>query len=385
MTRTHDLPSEFLARRSELGDRTAAQPSITAAEIGGHGGALAKDPLSDVLRMVKLTGALFFVVDAKSPWGVNIPRAETFAPIILPQARHIVSYHIVLEGVGWAKIPGRDPVQFAAGDVIVFPHADAYAMVSAPEQAGEPDTAGALDFFLEMAAGRLPFVVTEGGGGNETAKFVCGFLGCDVRPFNPLLGALPQLLHIKRPGHDQGDLLDKLIELTLAQAEDRRLGGQGIRLGLSELMFVEVVRRYLSALSVGQTGWIAGLRDPGIGRVLALLHENPADHWSVEKLAKEAGMSRSVLAERFADLVGMPPLHYLTSWRMQLAARQLSDGTGKVAAIGRNVGYESEAAFSRGFKKFTGLSPAGWRKAASQLKPPQAHYRLTLATRSVSV
>lgn len=361
MISTHDPPSASLAQRSGSRDRTARRASIAASEIGNQNREWAKDPLSDVLRMIKLTGALFFMVDATSPWGVNIPRAEAFAHIILPQVQHVVSYHVVLEGSGWASIAGGDPVRFSSGDIIVFPHADAYSIVSAPELAVEPDTDGALDFFLDVAAGRLPFVVTEGGGGTERAKFVCGFLGCDVRPFNPLLGALPKMLHVKRPESAERDLLDQLVELTLAQAQDRRMGGHGVRVGLSELMFIELVRRYLSALPVGQTGWIAGLRDPGIGRALALLHERPADRWSVEKLAAAACMSRSVLAERFAALVGLPPLRYLTGWRMQLAARQLGDGTAKVATIGQNIGYDSEAAFSRAFKKFTGFSPAEWR------------------------
>jgi len=314
-----------------------------------------QDPLSEVLRTVKLTGALFFLVDATSPWGVEIPRARDFASIILPGAQHVVSYHIVLEGSGYASVPGTQPIRFAAGDIIVFPHGDPYAMLSRPGQAPEitPDTS--LGFFRDMAAGRLPFVIQEGGGGPEPAQFVCGFLGCDV-------------LHMTRPTGDRNDLLDRLVDLTLAEAQVRNPGSESIRLGLSELIFIEVVRRYVATRRADETGWLAGLRDPAVGRALALLHECPADDWSLDELARHAGVSRSVLADRFAHLVGYPPMQYLTRWRMQLAARQLSDGPKKIAAIGREVGYESEAAFSRTFKRIAGVSPAAWRRNRSSGK-----------------
>jgi AraC-like DNA-binding protein len=296
----------------------------------------ANDPLSDVLRMVKLTGALFFLVDASSPWGE-----------------------------GWASVPGAHPVRFAAGDVIVFPRGDAYAMLSAPEGPADLEPGAALEFFRAMAAGRLPFVVPEGGGGDQRARFMCGFLGCDARPFNPLLATLPPLMHVRRPAAARHDLLDRLIEVALLEARANRPGAQAIRLRLSELMFVEAVRRYLEALPAEQTGWLAGLRDPGVGRALALLHERPAYPWTLEQLAAQSRMSRSVLAERFTRLVGQPPMQYLAHWRIQAAARLLADGAAKVSAVGIEVGYASEAAFSRTFKKVAGVSPAAWRARRS--------------------
>ena len=156
--------------------------------------------------------------------------------------------------------------------------------------------------------------------------------------------------------------MDRLIDLTLAEVRGGGVGAECIRLGLSELIFIEVVRRYLATLDADQTGWLLGLRDPVIGRVLALLHDRPALAWTLEELAKQSGMSRSVLADRFAHLVGYPPMQYLTQWRMQLAARLLSDGAMKVAAVGQEVGYASEAAFSRTFKRIAGVSPTAWRE-----------------------
>jgi AraC-like DNA-binding protein len=319
------------------------------------------DPLSDVLRIVKLTGALFFLVDASSPWGIEVPEADEFAAIILPRAQHVVSYHIVLKGSGWMRLPDVPLTRFEAGDIIVLAHGDRYSMLSAPDQAPEFDTNATLQFFRDMAAGKLPFVIEEGGGGAGGAQFVCGYLGCDIQPFNPVLSTLPRLLHVEGATVLPGGLLDRLIELTLAEAQTHRVGGDCIRLRLSELMFVEVLRRHLEMIPRGQTGWLSGLRDPAISRVLSLLHERPARAWTLRELAKAAGVSRAVLAERFAHLVGCPPMKYLMMWRMQIAARLLADRAMKVAAVAHAVGYESEAAFSRVFKKVTGLAPASWR------------------------
>ncbi len=321
------------------------------------------DLLSDVLRTVKLTGALFFLVDASFPWGVEVPRADTFAPIILPRAQHVVSYHIILKGGGWALLPGVASTWFEAGDVLVFPHGDPYSMLSEPNQPPEFDADASMRFFREMAAGHLPFVSREGGGGEPRSEFVCGFLGCDMQPFNPVLATLPHLLRIKRSEAEGDDLLSTLIDLTLLEARRPRVGGEIIRLRLSELVFVEVMRRHLETLPANETGWLSGLRDPAIGKVLVMLHEQPAYPWTLNELAHRAGMSRAALAARFTHLVGHAPMRYLTLWRMQIAARLLADSSTKVAAVGREIGYESEAAFSRAFSKIVGVSPAAWRAA----------------------
>ncbi len=346
MATAHDQPSGTHAETSE----TAAAP------------ASGFDPLSDVLRSVRLKGSQFFLIDATSPWCVEVPQASDFADIILPTARHIVSYHVVVEGQGLASVPGIEPVEINAGDIIVFPHADPYLMTSGPGVPPELDREQTLQFFRDLAAGKLPFVIPEGGGKRPKAKFICGFLGCDLSPFNPLFATLPRLLHIRRPRGGNSDLLDQLIDLAMAEAQTPRAGGASIRLGLSELMFVELLRRHLESLSPNGPGWLAGLRDPKVGRALAFLHAEPARDWTLEALARAVGVSRSVLAERFAACVDETPMRYLTLWRMQLAARLLADGTTKVAAIGQQVGFRSEAAFSRAFKKTTGLSPTQWRR-----------------------
>jgi AraC-like DNA-binding protein len=361
MLSSHDRSSGSHAAPSVMQPKRPPPLVSIAPDSASSGQPVGKDPLSEVLRTVKLTGALFFLVDATSPWGVEVPHAGVFGPIILPRAQHVISYHIALQGSGFASLRGTSPARFAAGDIIVFPHGDPYSMVSRPGGRAEFDEAASLEFLREMAAGRLPFVVKEGGGGPGRAQFVCGFLGCDARPFNPLLETLPRLLHVKRPVGEQNDLLDRLIDLTLLEAQISRAGGECIRLRLSELIFVEVARRYLATLGVDQTGWLSGLRDPAVGHALSLLHERPAYAWTLKELARQTGVSRSVLADRFMHLVGHPPMQYLTRWRIQLAARLLSDGANKVAAVSQEVGYASEAAFSRTFKRIAGVPPAVWR------------------------
>ena len=309
---------------------------------------------------MRLTGAVFFRIDATSPWVIEMPDASALADVIRPRPQHVISYHVVTRGACHGALLGHAPVRLEAGDILVFPHGEPYAMAMSSEMRGGPHLAEVLAFMRAMVAGRLPFTVEEGGGGRDRLGLVCGFLGCDVHPFNPLLSALPGLIHVRR-AFAEGDPLGRLIDFAVAESQETRAGGECVRLRLSELMFVEVVRRYLAALPVEQTGWLAGLRDRTVGRALALLHERPGEPWTLEKLAKDVGLSRSSLAARFTHFVGDPPMHYLARWRMQVAARLLADGDAKVSAVADQVGYDSEAAFSRAFKKLVGVSPAAWR------------------------
>jgi AraC-like DNA-binding protein len=318
------------------------------------------DLLSDVLRAVRLTGALFFLVDAGSPWEAHVPDGGALAPAVLPQAQHLISYHVVTHGACWGALHGARPLRLEAGDVLVLPHGDPYFIATGPTPESGLDVDRDLAFFRQKAAGRLPFRVRYGKG-RERLHLVCGFLGCDLRPFNPLLATLPRLLRVRRAYGPPRDRLTRLVDLTLDEARAPRAGGDAVRIRLSELLFVEVVRRHLATLAGARTGWLAGLRDPMVGRALALLHQRPAHPWSLPRLAGDAGASRSALAERFTHLVGLPPMQYLARWRVQVAARLLSDGEAKVSTVAREVGYDSEAAFSRTFKKIAGVPPAAWR------------------------
>lgn len=348
------------------GDHDQPSGSHAAAAEVSLGGIGATDTLSDVLQAVRLTGALFFLVDASTPWAAEAPSTAALAPAILPRAQHVVSYHVITRGSFWCEIDGRPPEPLAAGDIIIIPHGEAYALASEPGLRSGLTIEESLSWFRHMAAGHCSFVVTEGGGGEEKIGVFCGFLGCDAIPFNPALAALPQLVHLCPP-QTGVDPINALIALAAAESREPKAGGRSVLLRIGELMFVEVVRRYLSSASASEGGWLAGLRDPLVGRALALLHQSPARPWTLEELAREAGTSRSVLTERFTLLVGRPPMQYLAAWRIQLASRQLADGASKVSAIAREVGYESEAAFSRAFKRLTGTAPASWRRQAARI------------------
>ncbi len=321
------------------------------------------DTLSDVLQAVRLTGALFFLVDASTPWVAEAPSSAALAPVLLPRAQHVVSYHVITQGSCWCEMEGQPPVPLGSGDIIIIPHGHAYALSSELGLRSGLTVEEGLAWFRDMAAGHFSFVVTEGGAGEEKIGVFCGFLGCDALPFNPALAALPQLVHL-RPPRAGVDHVGALIALAAAESREPKAGGRSVLLRIGELMFVEVVRRYLSSASADEGGWLAGLRDPLVGRALASLHQEPARQWTLEELAREVGTSRSVLTERFTLLVGRPPMQYLAAWRIQLASRRLADGATKVSAIAREVGYESEAAFSRAFKRLTGTAPAAWRRRA---------------------
>lgn len=348
-------------RESRPVDRPSARPSHEdEAPSASTSGA---DPLSDVLRTVRLTGALFFVWEPSFPFATSVPRGDGFARVVLPRAQQIVSYHVVVDGACWGGLVGEAPIRLGPGDVLLIPRGDAYVMASSEEACRRTaiDEATAMEFFGSMASGSLPFVVHEGGSGPDPVRIVCGFLGCDVRPFNPVVSALPALLRLAPAEAPADDPLRSLVEYALAEAREPAPGRDGILERLGELMFVEVIRRCLRQLDEAPPGWLAGLRDPVVGRCLGLMHRRPATPWTLETLATAVGSSRSGLAKRFADRVGEPPIQYLTRWRLQIASNLLEDSSAKVATVADRVGYGSAAAFTRAFKRGVGVSPTEWR------------------------
>jgi hypothetical protein len=266
----------------------AAEPAVALT---------AADTLSDVLETVRLTGALFFLVDASTPWVAEAPASPVLGPVLLPRVQHVVSYHVIRTGVCWCESPGEPPMRLEAGDVLVVPHGQEYALTSEPGlRSGLSDT-DTLGWFRDMSSGRLPFIVEEGGGGPERIGVVCGFLGCDALPFNPVLATLPPLVRVRLPAAVAGDRLSRLVDYALAESRDRSAGSQSVLLRIAELVFVEVVRAHLMALPAASSGWLGGLRDPVVGGVLARLHAQPAEHWTLEQMARDAAVSRTVLAD----------------------------------------------------------------------------------------
>lgn len=312
------------------------------------------DPLSDVLRAVRLDGAFFYMVEAAAPWSVSAVNACSLVPRILPNAEHLISYHILLTGECWGGVEGQEQVAMAPGDVIVFPHGDAHVMSSASGRRMPGDGQSGT------APERYPGTVRIGPDAAHDTTFVCGFLGCDIRPYNPLLASLPRQMHMKAAADGW---LAQFPQQVVAESRLGRAGSETMLTRMAELMFIEVVRRHLEQAASPTQGWLAGLHDPVVGRALGQLHASPERAWTLVDLAREISSSRSVLAERFTTLVGIPPMLYLTRWRCQLAAEHLVRSGAKVASIAGQVGYSSEAAFSRAFKRETGLSPAAWREA----------------------
>jgi AraC-like DNA-binding protein len=321
--------------------------------------AMATDVLSDVLGAVHLTGAVFFDFELSSPWVLEAPPSREIASTVMPAAERVIEYHLVVSGACWGHAVGDAPIRLCEGDLIVFPQGDPHVMSSAPGMRNPTDAT------VFQRAPMTPKLKTleVGGGGPDRARVMCCFLGCDERPFNPLLAALPRVIHLAAGAADRSSAwLATLMDLAAKECGASRPGSENVLARLSELMFVETIRGYLETLPETGTGWLAGLRDPMIGQSLAALHENARAPWTVEELARRAGLSRSVFAERFTAMVGEPPMQYLALWRMQLASRLLVDGA-QVAAAADAVGYASEAAFSRAFKKLVGESPAAWRRA----------------------
>lgn len=326
------------------------------------------DPLSDALRNVRLTGALFFLWEASFPFATSVPDGSRFARLLLPRARQIVSYHVVVEGSCWGGLVGEEPVHLRPGDVLLVPRGDAYVMASSAVacRRTELDEPAALEFFAAMATGELPAVVRQGGGGDDGVRLVCGFLGCDLRPFNPVVATLPPLLRLAPSGGPADDRLRRLVDYAVAEAGAPAPGSGGILVRLGELMFVEVLRRCLRQPEEAPRPWLAGLEDPVVGRCLALMHRRPAAAWTLARLAAAAGASRSALAQRFADRVGLPPIEYLTRWRLQMAANLLEDTSAKLATVADRVGYGSAAALTRAFKRVVGMTPGEWRASGGR-------------------
>jgi AraC-like DNA-binding protein len=313
------------------------------------------DALSDVLRAVRLKGAIFFDVHASDPWAAETPAGREIVGRMFPTAEHLICYHAITQGTCWAAVAGEAPLLLRAGDVVVIPHGHAHVLSSTPGLRGEHD----VSRYRAPNELELPVTISMGGGAPESAGFVCGFLGCDARPYNPLLGALPRVFKVS----DSVDgPLGAYVQIALMESKRPRIGSQSVLGRLSELMFVDVIRRYLETLPSDRLDWLAGLRDPYIGRALGEIHRNPAADWSLESLARRVAMSRSAFAEHFTRFVGTPPMQYLTNWRMQVAAGQLLSTTDSVTAVANAVGYDSEAAFSRAFKKVVGAPPSEWRK-----------------------
>jgi AraC family transcriptional regulator, alkane utilization regulator len=311
--------------------------------------------MNDVLRWLRLGGALFVRAEFTAPWAYASPAAHDLAAALRPGARRLILFHLVPEGRCVLTLPQGDPVALQAGDVIILPYADQHCVAQPAEAPPVP----IVELMPRTTPGELP-IIRHGGGGDRT-QIVCGYLHSDELRFNPVLGTLPALMHLRPP---PGGPLAAWVDASFRYAlhAGARGGDDPLLQRLPELLFAECLRLYAS--SGGRGGWFAALADPVLGRALALLHADPAQAWTLDSLAAAAGTSRSRLDARCRARLGMAPMAYLTQWRLQMAAQLLRSTTLGIAAVAERVGYGSEASLSRAFKRFAGAPPAAWRRPA---------------------
>jgi AraC-like DNA-binding protein len=324
------------------------------------------DVLSDLLRVVRLTGAMLFRGDLSAPWAFETLSSSKLATMVLPGAKRLVLFHLVAQGECGLALPDGPPNQLASGDIVMLPYGDAHTMASDRWQ--KPVSVAGLVGSTRWNAG-LPTVAY--GGGGERTSLICGFVHCDELLFNPLLKALPPLLHLRAAATGDRSLLTATARNLIDEAHAIHAGSACVLARLTELLFIEVLRQHMAGLPPRTIGWLAALNDPLIGRALQALHADPAQPWTVDSLVRQLGTSRSVLGARFKRVLGESPMLYLTRWRLQLAAQLLREGTDGIAAVAAQVGYESEQAFNRAFKRHAGEPPATWRARAHRLAQTQ--------------
>lgn len=312
------------------------------------------DAFSDVLRVMRLAGGVFLEAEFTAPWCVKGQISADLCKPFLVAPRHIIASHFVAQGHMQLRVDGGESVDVQAGELVLLSRNDDHSFGSDLDAAPIP----AQQMIQPPQLGGISRI--KCGGGGEATQILCGFLGSETA-FSPLLSSLPQVLKLDVRATASGVWIESSFRFAVSEIAAGRMGSATVIAKLSELLFVEAVSQYVASLPEERRGWLAGLRDPQIGRALALLHGRPIENWTAEALALEVGMSRSVFAERFTSLVGQPPMQYLTLWRMHLAAQLLREGHANVAQVAVAVGYESEAAFSRAFKRQFGTSPGGWR------------------------
>ena len=335
------------------------------------------DVLSEVLKAVRLDGALFYNGEFSAPWCFRSPASRTVAPYLSPDSGHVIIFHLLTEGRGYAHVEGEGrPVPLNAGDIIILPHGDPHFM-------GNGSAVKAVDLAKELERiSSQGLKISRMGGGGEITKFICGYMACEPQLSQVFLAGLPPVLKINIRNDASGQWLEDSIRYSVGNADASRPGGEAVIAKLSEVLFVEALRRYIALLPPEQTGWLAGVRDPEVGKALALLHRKPAHPWTIAALANDVGISRSVLAERFRLYLSETPIAYLTRWRLQLGAQMLKSMSSSVAQIAAEVGYESEPAFNRAFKREFGLPPARFHNQAKLGRGNPVHNTSTTGRRS---
>jgi AraC-like DNA-binding protein len=317
--------------------------------------AASPDILSEMLGAVRLTGSVFLNGYFTAPFGVVTP--NHYDPSLpMARLRHVSIFHLIAAGGCMVETASGVRREVGAGDILLMPFARAHKLWSGDA----PDMVMTPSLFRQGPVEGI-WNVEHGGGGAET-RIVCGYIESSEFLFTPLFRSLPELL-IEQAGCDRvGAVIASTVHEILALADAAAPGSQMMLARLMELLFVEMLRRHAAKMSAQDRGLFAALRDPIVGRALQCIHAEPGQHWTADSLARVAGTSRTVLGERFNALLGRPPIEYVTSWRIQIAADRLRGTANPIAKIAAEAGYESEAAFNRAFKRVTGVTPGRWRE-----------------------
>jgi AraC-like DNA-binding protein len=318
------------------------------------------DVLSEVLKVVRLQGALFYNGEFSAPWSVYAASSRGLAQYFGTDTEHVIVYHLLTQGRAAVRLDNVSPLQLTAGDIVMFPHGDKHIL----ENGSAAQTIDDSEHLTEVLSQGLK--LWRMGGGGEVTKFVCGYLACDPRLSQVFLSGLPSVFKVSIRNGASGQWLENSIRFSVEQADRSAPGGEAVLAKLSEVLFVETLRAYITQLPAGQSGWLGGARDSEVGKVLALMHKDPAHPWTIAALARQAGISRSVLAERFRHYLNQSPMAYLTRWRLQLGAQMLASTSYSVSEIAAEVGYESEAAFNRAFKREFEIPPARFRNRSNR-------------------
>jgi AraC-like DNA-binding protein len=322
------------------------------------------DAFSEILSRVKLNGAVFFSAEFSAPWGFSTPQSKTVAQTLAPAAGHLVLYHLVIDGSAVIELEGGPRIELVPGDVVIFPHADPHHMSS-----GNGVTRPFPDYGINGKIKSRDLTPLRAGGVGETSRFVCGYMTSDPHLSRPILNGLPPVFKVNIRTDRAGQWLESSILHLVEEAASGSVGSEAMLAKLSEALFIETLRRHVADLPEQDSGWLRGARDPIVGKSLGLLHSRVAHPWTIADLADEVGISRSALVERFTRYLSEPPITYLTRWRLQLAARSLEKTSRGVSEIAADVGYESEAAFNRAFKREYGQPPGRYRSGARATHP----------------
>jgi len=315
------------------------------------------DVLSEVLKAVKLDGAVFYNAEFSAPWCFCSPPSTVLAPYLSADSQHVIIFHLLTDGYGYAEVEGHSrPLPLSAGDLVILPHGDPHALRNGPFIKPTDHAEQVRQVFAQGLK------VSRMGGGGEVTKFICGYMACDPQLSQVFLGGVPPIFKVNIRNDASGQWLENSLRYSVDHADMSTPGCGAVLAKLAEVLFVETLRRYIAMLPPEQTGWLAGVRDLEVGKALALLHRRAAHPWTIASLANEVGISRSVLAERFRCYFSETPIAYLTGWRLQLGAQMLKSTSRSVMEVAAEVGYESEASFNRAFKRQFGLPPARFRR-----------------------